>query len=405
MLSAPPRRWEPALPLDKIADADIETARKLREALRPWLVEQHDLSLSSADLESKGVDDYARLFGHRITRHYWHELFTRTLQRDAGAEQYDRLEIYLPGRPRAKEEPSRIVSEALAEEFGPLESYIKACRNPAAPSETERRAIWTQALEKYGSLVSAGMPAKRAARRVRSFLFARASFLAPSRDALLKAFDRKREALECSAGDPKALRDGREQNGERFDLPEQDRDMLIHRAVFYYRGDVAPAWRALLSNGFSEPIRQRYLGKSASKSHVPASVMDSVSSEVEILTVMHQGPRAFDSITGHVDRSYEGIASLKCMSADDFTMPVYYYVPDGNGWFILTRGQILLFTDFRTLRILGWSMQPDRNYSSLTIRSLCTHVFAEHGVPSVLQFERGIWESSSSHQGPRSGAL
>jgi hypothetical protein len=87
------------------------------------------------------------------------------------------------------------------------------------------------------------------------------------------------------------------------------------------------------------------------------------------------------------------------MSADDFTMPVYYYVPDGKGWFLLTRGQILLFTDFRTLRIIGWSMQPDRNYSSLTIRSLCTHVFAEHGVPSVLQFERGIWESASLIKG------
>jgi hypothetical protein len=243
------------------------------------------------------------------------------------------------------------------------------------------------------------MPARRAARRVRSFLFAKAWFLAPTRDALLKAFDRKRATLESSAGDPKALRDVREQNGERFDLPEQDRDMLIHRAVFYYRGDVAPAWRALVNDGFSEPVRQRYFGKAASKSHVPTSVMDSVSSEVEVLTVMHQGPRAFDSIRGHVDRSYERIASLKCMSADDFTMPVYYYVPDGKGWFNLTRGQILLFSDFRTLRIIGWSMQPDRNYSSLTIRSLCTHVFAEHGVPSVLQFERGIWESSSLVKG------
>ncbi len=182
-------------------------------------------------------------------------------------------------------------------------------------------------------------------------------------------------------------------------MPEQERDILIHRAGFYYRGDVAPAWRDLVNNGFSEPVRQRYFGKAASKSHVPTSVMESVSSEVEILTVMHQGPRAYDSITGHVDRSYEGIASLKCMSADDFTMPVYYYVPDGKSWFILTRGQILLFSDFRALRIIGWSMKPDRNYSSLTIRSLCTHVFAEHGVPSVLAFERGIWKSSSLIKG------
>jgi hypothetical protein len=399
MLAEPPKQWQPPLPLDKVADAHIEGARKLREALRPRLAQRHDAKLATKDLEARGVADYARVFGHRITGRYWRELFARTLRRDNGTEDWNRLEIYLPERPAAKEPPARLVTEALAEEFGAIESFISACGNPAAPSKAEQRAIWTLALEKYASLVSGGMPAKRAARRVRSFLFAKAPFLAPSRDALLKAFDRKREALERSVGDPNALRDGREQNGERFGLPEDDRDKLVHRSVFYYRGAVAPAWRDLLKTGFSEAVRQRYFGKTASKSHVPTSVMDSVSSEVEILTVMHQGPRAFDAITGHVDRSYDGIASLKCMSADDFTMPVYYYVPDGKGWFILTRGQILLFTDFRTLAILGWSMQSDRNYSSLTIRSLCTHVFAEHGVPSVLQFERGIWERSTLLKG------
>ena len=399
MLADPPKQWQPPMPLDKIADDHIEGARKLREALRPWLVQQHDTTLASKDMEAKGIADYVRVFGHRITGRYWRELFARAIRRDNGAEDWNRLEVYLPERPAPKESPARVVTEALAEEFGAVESYIKACGNPVAPSDTEQRAVWTLALDKYASLVSAGMPAKRAARRVRSFLFAKAPFLAPTQDAMLKAFNRKREALESSAGNPKALRDGREQNGERFDLPQDDLDRLIHRAVFYYRGDVAPAWRDLVSNGFSEPVRQRYFGKAASKSHVPTSVMDSVSSEVEILTVMHQGPRAFDSIRGHVDRSYEGIASLKCMSADDFTMPVYMWVPDGKGWFILTRGQILLFTDFRTLRILGWSMQPDRNYSSLTIRSLCTHVFAEHGLPSVIQFERGIWESSTLIKG------
>ncbi len=399
LLAAPPTRWEPQLPLAAIAEPDIEAARKLREALRPSLAQQHDLRLSSAELEAKGVESYARVFGHRITCRYWRELFARTVQRDGGAEDWNRLEIYLPGKVSAKDKPSRIVSQAVAQIFGQLESYINACGNPAKPSEIEQRAIWRHALERYAGLVNSGTPAKRAARQVRDFLFVKAPFLASSRNALLKAFERKCRAWEESAGDPKALRDGREQNGQRFDLPDDDRDRLIHRAVFYYRGDVAPAWRDLLREGFSEPVRQRYAGKAACKSHVPASVMDSVSAEVEVLTVMHQGPRAFDSITGHVDRNYEGIASLKAMSADDFTMPVYYHVPDGNGWFTLTRGQILLFTDFRALRILGWSMQPDRNYSSLTIRSLCTHVFGEHGVPSVLQFEMGIWKCSTLLKG------
>jgi hypothetical protein len=296
MLSQPPTQWEPPAPLHKIHDDDIEYATKLRDVLRPWLVKQHDLSLSAAEREALGTADYFRIFHSRISHRYWRELFARTVQRDRGAADWNRLEIYLPNKPKAKEPASRVVSEALAKEFATVESYMKACGNPANPSKTEQRAIWTLALDNYASLVTGGMPGKKAARLVRSFLFAKAPFLAATRDALLKAFNRKREALESSAADPKALRDGREQNGERFDLPDDDRDRLIHRAVFYYRGDVAPAWRDLVKDGFSEPVRRRYFGKAASKSHVPASVMESVSSEVQILTVMHQGPRAFDSI-------------------------------------------------------------------------------------------------------------
>jgi hypothetical protein len=143
----------------------------------------------------------------------------------------------------------------------------------------------------------------------------------------------------------------------------------------------------------------KYARRAANKSHVPASVMDSIGPEVEIMTVMYQGKRAFDSIKGHVTRSYEGIHSLQCISGDDFTMNTYFYVPDGNGWFDLTRGQVILFIDFRSLRILGWALEPRKSYSSLTIRSLCTHVFGEFGLPEVLYFERGIWKNASLIKG------
>src|SRR6202044_920827 len=125
------------------------------------------------------------------------------------------------------------------------------------------------------------------------------------------------------------------------------------------------------------------------KSHVPGTVMDSVGAEVDIMTVMYQGPRAFDSIKGYVTRDYTGISSLQCISGDDFTLNTYFYVPDGKGWFNLTRGQVILFIDCRSLRILGWALEPRKSYSSLTIRSLCTNVFGEFGVPEVLYFERG----------------
>ncbi|MBE0540685.1 MAG: hypothetical protein IH623_04800 [Verrucomicrobia bacterium] len=128
---------------------------------------------------------------------------------------------------------------------------------------------------------------------------------------------------------------------------------------------------------------------------MPARIMDSIGPEVDILTVMHRGPRAFDSIKGFVSRNYDNLHSLQCFQADDFTMPVYTYVADGHGWFNLTRGQVILFIDFRSLRILGWALEPRKSYSSLTIRSLCTHVFGAFGVPEVLYFERGLWKSAT----------
>jgi hypothetical protein len=400
LLNAPRQKWEQALPLDKIADEQIQAATKLREALRPSLIGQHDSSLSRAEIEVRGVEDYRRIFGNGITTRYWRELFMRTVQRDNGFEEWNRLEIYLPERLRQKETPASMISTALADDFAELESYIQACSNPHAPSEKERAGIWTLAFEKYGSIVSAGVTKKTVARRVRQFLSARAPFLAVSRDALLKAFNRKLEAFEKSNGDAKALRDGRENNGERFQLPNPDRDLLIHRSVFFYRGDVTPAWRDCLRSGFSPETVSRYdAGQSADKSHVPTSVRKDVGAEVDILTVMYQGPRAFDAIKGHVTRSYDGIHSLQCVSGDDFTLNTYFYVPDGKGWFDLTRGQVILFIDFRSLRILGWALEPRKSYSSLTIRSLCTHVFGYFGVPEILYFERGLWRTATLLKG------
>ncbi len=399
LFSMPRQQWQPLIPLDKISEGEIQSATKLRTALLPWLFRQHDKRITSADMDATGVEDYRRIFGNQITTRYWRELFMRTIRRDNGAEDWNRLEIYLPDRLKPKDIPAAVVSKALANDFAELESFIAGCSNPHAPNPAECAGVWTLALEKFASLVNCGESEKSAARRVRQYLSARATFLAASRDALWIAWKRKLAALEKSAGDVKVLRDGRAENGAYFALPENDRDLLVHRAVFYYRGDIAPAWRDLLRQGFSPDVVVRYAGRAAKKSHVPASVMDCVASEVENLTVMYRGNRAFDSIKGHVTRSYEGISSLQCISGDDFTLNTYFYIPDGKGWFDLTRGQVILFIDFRSLRILGWALEPHKSYSSLTIRSLCTHVFGEFGVPEMLYFERGIWKTASLIKG------
>ncbi|HUZ06462.1 MAG TPA: hypothetical protein VMV89_03145, partial [Candidatus Paceibacterota bacterium] len=220
LLSMPRQKWQPAIPLDKICDGDIQSATKLRDALKPWLIQQHDQNQSANEIENRGVEDYRREFGSRITARYWRELFMRTIRRDNGFEDWQRLEIYLPDRLKQKGAPASIVSEALAADFSELESFIAASTNPHALNKTECAGVWTLAFQKFTSLVNCGEPEKSAARRVRQFLSARAAFLAVSRDALWIAFKRKLEALKNSNGDAKALRDGRAENGARFELPE-----------------------------------------------------------------------------------------------------------------------------------------------------------------------------------------
>jgi hypothetical protein len=393
LLSEASKRWQPAIPLNQVADQEIQRASQLRSALMPMLLERNDGSAAN-DFNPRGVIEYAKTFGNLISERHWYRLFKRTLDRDAGAEDWNRLEIYLPDNPRQKETPA-----TAANGFRELAEYISACGDPHAPTEIERRGIWTLALESYEGMIDHGTEDKNAARQVRDFLFAMAPSLAASRDALLKAFARKHQAWKKAGSDPKALRDKRENNGASFELPEDDRDRLVHRAVFYYRGDIAPAWRDCLRSGFSPAVVERYAGRAWKKSHVPASVMNSIAPEVELLTVRSRGRKAFDAIKGSVTRSYEGIASMQCVSGDDFTLNTYFYIPDGKGWFQLTRGQVILFIDFRSLRILGWALEPRKSYSSSTIRTLCTHVFGEFGVPEVLYFERGLWKTATLLKG------
>ena len=93
LLSMPRQQWQPPIPLAKISDADIQTATKLRDALKPWLIQQHDLNLSATEIENRGIEDYRRAFGNKISPRYWRELFMRTIQRDNGFEEWNRLGI------------------------------------------------------------------------------------------------------------------------------------------------------------------------------------------------------------------------------------------------------------------------------------------------------------------------
>src|SRR5262249_4050807 len=115
------------------------------------------------------------------------------------------------------------------EEIPGLAALINSFPNPAAITKQQKEGVWGLALRHFNERVIQGETRKRAARKVREYLATAAPFLAPSRNALLKIFNRLLERHEehGRAG----LVDRRKFNGDSFILPECDVLRLRHSAA------------------------------------------------------------------------------------------------------------------------------------------------------------------------------
>jgi len=394
LLAAPPTRPVAAMPLGRVHPDDIEYARKLRQALQRWLAGQHEPGLSSAEIEARGVADYKQVFGREITPRYWRMLFRRTLDRAGASRDWGRLELYLPNHPREKES-ARVVSEAIAEQFVELEAFIDALPRPDAPSPADERLLWDLAFQQHLRLTSLGASEKEAARRVRDYLYAQLPFLAPSRDALLKSYRRKLARWKATRGDGQALVDQRADNGgDDFEFPQADLDLVESLIAFKY-GEYAPAWREALQSGkLTEETRARYR-KAGGKVRVPRKLRERLGERPYILYRLHRHKRKFNSEKAHFTTLDEGLHTMDAVSADDVTLPVWFWhQPSPGKPAIVTRGQCLVFIDLVSRRIIGYTLIPEKNYNALAIYSQCARLFSEKGIPKVLLFERGIWERS-----------
>ncbi|HZV35040.1 MAG TPA: hypothetical protein VFB72_10750, partial [Verrucomicrobiae bacterium] len=267
----------------------------------------------------------------------------------------------------------------------------------------EKSYLWLRSFEIYEEKLSAGKAPKKLKRALLDFLARNASLLVSAEsfalaDTLRRNFDRKYTTWVASGRDAAALGDKRPENSGRFrspELSEDDRDKLIAHAVMNCGGRVAQAWRELNERReLSESILSYYLANPSSKSYVPRRISDSVKHEVAMLEDIHHGPRQAKLNGAHISRDWSTVAAGDWFQADDGTMPIYYWVSDGNGWFQLMRGQVLLMIDLRTTRILGFVLISERNYNANAIRTLVTKVADTYGLPRKgFYFENGIWRA------------
>jgi hypothetical protein len=378
----PRTRWQPPLPLDKICDADIQAATKLRDALKPWLIRQHDLK--PGELKAGGVESYARVFGHPVTPRFWDELFNRTVQRDGGRERWNELAIYLPGRLKPKEILADVVSAALADDFADLENFMGACINPHDPSEAERAGLWALALGKFTSLVRAGQSEKSASRRVRQFLFARAKFLAPTGNALRMAWERALDKWQRA--NPDSLKDGRKANGDRPKYPSKDIRRVRHSAVLKNGSRIDSAWREEYPL-LSEYTRQRHpLSRKCPRAFY--QLVNRI--KVDALCARLQGKRKLRKIVGCVTRNADGIHTMARWAVDDWTSNVVVAFRNPDGTVSLIQPQIITVMDFASRKWVGWSMSNDKGPTAELICAAILDGFRRHDVPRKLYLENGF---------------
>jgi hypothetical protein len=249
MLSRPSQPWEPARPLAEVSQDALDRAIKRQRALAPRLLRKDEAGLSQAHFKESGVAEYRRAFGYALSTRHWESLWKRTLKRDAGAENWSRLDLYLDEKPARKTKSQPALSCSEARDFQPLCEVIATFRNPAAPSDEEKACLWARVFEFYEAGLAAGKAAKKFKRALLRAVFKIAPFLPAGANALRVSFNRKCAAWLQNHRSVAALSDQRKTKSGNWRAPElkkEDRDQIIAHAVLNCGGRVSQAWRELV---------------------------------------------------------------------------------------------------------------------------------------------------------------
>jgi hypothetical protein len=437
--------WEPALPLSQVDDDSLKEARRLRNALLPSLemieeterlnrlarkgrserllaesiaagqipvqdapdhreaiaaidTEQQPVHLAGDIFERRGIVDYRAAFPDKkgISKRHWRRLIDRTIRRAGADKNFGRLELYLRenaahGEPTKADLPGGI-SELLAEEaetFNGLDN----------PTQDEIDGFWDEICEIYYCAKASAKPVPRS--RIVRWLWNNAQRLARTANGLRVAFDRRLISFEAKMAEGLSRPD--DDSAHEEVIPENDKLIIAGYAAHNTRGRLAPAIRQMKELGLlSEETRRLIPDDASDKAYVNARVRTAVKNDIKIAQIFLAGKKSIDDITPGIERGYSNLRSMDCITADDFTLNNYFRVQDSRGSLTLTRGQCLLFIDCKSRKIIAWSLQPERNYCGLVIRTQMNRICRTPtlGIPRrAWYFEKGIWKSAKIVKG------
>jgi hypothetical protein len=256
----------------------------------------------------------------------------------------------------------------------------------------EKDNLWRLACETFAEQTRAGREASAVKRVLSAWLCKYVPDMGATETAIVRNFERKLSRFNTG----QTVADLRKQAAKERRAPklsQADRDTLSACAVFKHEGDLDPAWFHCIAGGkLAAEIITRYPLAKNKRIRCPRAIRRQVSKEISRLLAFHRSERQAKLNGPYLQREWEGVFAGDWFSSDDITLPVYYYVPDGNGWFELTRGQFLPLIDVRSKRILDFVLIDGKSYNAAAIRSLINKTCTRFGLPRKgFHFERGIW--------------
>jgi hypothetical protein len=236
-----PEPWKCPLPWDQIPEHQRDKAVKLQKALARPLAMRGDGNAVASQMEHTGLEDFKAEFGYSISRRHWHRLLHRTVERDAGEENWRRMDIYLDERafaaPSAK-------PEAVRNEFQhrELDETIAALENRQDPTPADREFLWDAVFHHYEQQTDQLAHSAEGNRERRLFRASLVHYLFkafPERTlcateaSLKRRFKEKLFIWRSKGRTPDALKDKRPLNSGKFRKEAFDEDIakMLERAA------------------------------------------------------------------------------------------------------------------------------------------------------------------------------
>lgn len=405
LLRNPTRIWQPPIGLSEICDADIRRADQLRESLGQAL--QADEATSISQRARIALPEFRRICGHEISLKQLGRLIARTIDRDRGAHDFARLEIYLPEIPRLQQKRSLadVDFQELRDEF----ATIADRRNPTVE---ERSFCWRKIIAHFAKRGSEGEKPNELKNALCKFVFAQLPALGKNTAAIDNNLRRK--LASAKERGLEALIDQRPVKSGKRREHDACWDENITKLARHIRGEtggrISQGYRELFegtgANGarLSEEFRERYcFDPRGAKSDVPAAIRAAVRPRIKATDAIHRGPKAARLSGPSFRRDWSNVFAGDSYSADDFTLNHPFIEWDEAGEFIfegrrfnLTRGQTLIFCDERSLRIPGYYLTPRPNYGAGTICAGINRICMDEAIGLPFRrflFERGAWKA------------